>query len=556
GAGPLKSIANSAIPNSTITFEYDALGHVTNRSIGSNNSDEWKFDKMGRPISEENVLGKFQFHYGETSQSASKNTKLSSIEYPNGLLTRFDYADAAESDYLKSIKTSLNTNEKVVSEFGYQQDKAGQLTKWNEAFDGKVAAQYSFSYDSAGQLTDAQDASTEKTVSRNYHFEYDQDSNRTLEKNDNGVTRLAYGSTNELLSVSNRASGPAQNSSAKAIAGSPAVHDSRFVYDANGNLLSDNKNSYKWDAENRLIQITYPGTGNYTTFTYNGAEKCAKITETSNNKISSIKQLIWSQNRICEIRDENGDLVTKLFAFGEEIVGQKYYFTRDHLGSTRLVSDSKGNIKSRLDYDPLGHTQQLHGEIVPDLQYAGYYSHKPSGLNLTVFRAYSSELGRWINRDPVGEFGLHRKPEWSLNNAKYEILASNLYAYANNNSIQFSDPFGLCPSTKGKMIPMDPKYDNSNSLKGSVQYTDIQGFDPNIYGSGPQAPDIGPSQLANIFDDNTDDVWPNPNQTPIEIASSDPSETGRTGPAQTSQPPPPPPQPTIPNQSAPQIIMG
>ncbi|MBX9722770.1 MAG: hypothetical protein K2X81_15325, partial [Candidatus Obscuribacterales bacterium] len=27
GAGPLKSIANSAIPNSTITFEYDALGH-------------------------------------------------------------------------------------------------------------------------------------------------------------------------------------------------------------------------------------------------------------------------------------------------------------------------------------------------------------------------------------------------------------------------------------------------------------------------------------------------------------------------------------------------
>ncbi len=41
-------------------------------------------------------------------------------------------------------------------------------------------------------------------------------------------------------------------------------------YDLNGNLLNDGTNSYSWDAENRMIKITYPGTGNYSTFSYDG----------------------------------------------------------------------------------------------------------------------------------------------------------------------------------------------------------------------------------------------------------------------------------------------
>jgi RHS repeat-associated protein len=52
--------------------------------------------------------------------------------------------------------------------------------------------------------------------------------------------------------------------------------------------------------------------------------------------------------------------------------------------------------------------------------------HRSSGLNLTLFRAYDSDLGRWISRDPIGERG-----------------GLNLYGYVGGNPISVIDPFGL-----------------------------------------------------------------------------------------------------------------
>ncbi len=44
-----------------------------------------------------------------------------------------------------------------------------------------------------------------------------------------------------------------------------------LTFDANGNLLSDGQRNYSWDAENRLVGITYPGqSGKQTAFVYDG----------------------------------------------------------------------------------------------------------------------------------------------------------------------------------------------------------------------------------------------------------------------------------------------
>jgi RHS repeat-associated protein len=61
-----------------------------------------------------------------------------------------------------------------------------------------------------------------------------------------------------------------------------------------------------------------------------------------------------------------------------------------------------------------------------DLQYAGYYSHSASGLSMPLFRLYSSKLGRWINRDPIGE-----------------AVNINLFAYVGNSPVGGFDPSGL-----------------------------------------------------------------------------------------------------------------
>jgi hypothetical protein len=50
-------------------------------------------------------------------------------------------------------------------------------------------------------------------------------------------------------------------------------------YDLNGNMTSDGTNAYKYDAENRLVEIDYPGSGNYSSFTYDGLGQNAQIVE-------------------------------------------------------------------------------------------------------------------------------------------------------------------------------------------------------------------------------------------------------------------------------------
>lgn len=47
-----------------------------------------------------------------------------------------------------------------------------------------------------------------------------------------------------------------------------------LTYDANGNLLSDGTRTYSWDAENRLIGISYPGQpGKQTSFAYQAVDE-------------------------------------------------------------------------------------------------------------------------------------------------------------------------------------------------------------------------------------------------------------------------------------------
>ena len=66
--------------------------------------------------------------------------------------------------------------------------------------------------------------------------------------------------------------------------------------------------------------------------------------------------------------------------------------------------------------------------MVPDFGFEGYYLHAPSGLSLTMTRAYSSNQGRFINRDTIAEVG-----------------GINLFGYIDNNPIGGADPSGMDP---------------------------------------------------------------------------------------------------------------
>ena len=66
---------------------------------------------------------------------------------------------------------------------------------------------------------------------------------------------------------------------------------------ADGNMTSDGTNSYSWDAENRLIKITYPGSGNNSQFTYDGFGRNVEIVETVSGSVTSTKQMVWASDK-------------------------------------------------------------------------------------------------------------------------------------------------------------------------------------------------------------------------------------------------------------------
>ena len=221
-----------------------------------------------------------------------------------------------------------------------------------------------------------------------------------------------------------------------------------LVYDANGNLTSDGTRTFEWDPLNRLTAVTL---GAYRSeFTYNGLSQRIKIVEKDNGNVASTKQFIWvtGDTQPCEERDASNNVTKRYYPQGMQVGTTNYYYTKDHLGSIRELTDSSGAMQTRYDYDPYGRRTKLSGSVDTDFGFTGHYYHQPSGLHLAVYRAYDADLGRWISRDPVGERG-----------------GIDLYTYASNNPVNLVDPLGLRPLTdceKEALAPYIPKEDLDN----------------------------------------------------------------------------------------------
>jgi RHS repeat-associated protein len=253
------------------------------------------------------------------------------------------------------------------------------------------------------------------------------------------------------------------------------VCDWRYIYDANGNLTSDRYYNYRWDAANRLVEIESilpvssgggggessmmmeggfgfpppppPEVTNYTRsrFTYDGLGRRVRITEEReisgdvpsnppNWGLLSDQRYLWSGDTLVEERDSTGSTVAKrFFAEGEQRTQPStldLYYSRDHLGSIRELTDASGAVRAQLDYDPYGMVASSTGNVTSDFGYTGHWHHRTTGLYLTRHRAYSPSMGSWISRDPI-------------KTAEMLPEGPNLYGYVGNNPSNYRDPLGL-----------------------------------------------------------------------------------------------------------------
>jgi RHS repeat-associated protein len=187
----------------------------------------------------------------------------------------------------------------------------------------------------------------------------------------------------------------------------------------------------QWDAQNRLVSVTV---GSQTTqFGYDGASHLAYIRQLQNGSQVSLRYFVWCNNRMCEERDASGTNITKRF-YAQGVVLQTgtnagaYFYTRDHLGSIRELTDAAGNVRARYSYDPFGRQTKVSGDLDADFGFAGMFWCPETSLAITHFRDYDPNLGRWLSRDPLENAEIQQGP--------------NLYAYVRNSPPNLVDPSG------------------------------------------------------------------------------------------------------------------
>src|SRR5262249_43522620 len=148
---------------------------------------------------------------------------------------------------------------------------------------------------------------------------------------------------------------------------------------------------------------TYPA-GESSRFAYDGLNRRVQIVEKDGSgNVTSTKNYLWISSDIAEERDEYNNVKKRFFSQGEQQSGSDYYYTTDHLGSVRELCSSTGSMVARYDYDPYGRTTLVSGSSIATFQYTGDYAHQASGLNLTQYRAFDPNTGRWLSRDPIGQ---------------------------------------------------------------------------------------------------------------------------------------------------------
>lgn len=489
GAGQLRYVTGP-VANKRRQFTYDALGRTLSRGVGTDYTDDWTYDELGRVDSTKHWTTTFTVAYvGATS-------RVDEISRPNGLKTKLTY-DTLERDF--APLSTVTTFPSLAVLYSYSNVRGlltGLVTSTSETIsDGRVF-NWEYRYNRADELETALRTGSVGPTGQSADFTYGSDRsgnlssiqagssvrqwtldarNRYVTESAGGKARIlaqfnaspAYGraqigdavvtvdgATNRaehIVSVSAGANTipiTAVDATSGAVytnAASLTVPDfapKAYAYDANGNLTSVTQSGtvlrfYRWDARDRLVAWG-SGTTVEGGFTYDGMGNRYRWTNATGG---TIKSWVVDGGDVLEKLDSTASVESIYFAQGIEnrSAGQSFYYAvRDLAGNQRYYMDASNALSAGYTYEPYGERLKFAGGSNFDLGFHGAYHHTTTGLVLAPEgKAYDPALGRWIS--PVSG---------SLNG----------YAFGGNAPPTIGDPFGLLatgaypPTTDGDLL--------------------------------------------------------------------------------------------------------
>ena len=371
--------------NSTISYQYDALGRLSARTIDSS-TETFSYDKLQREVTHTSPLGAFTYAYlGQTGQPTSVAA---------GMVGTSWVYDTNSND--RRLKQILNGSR--ARSYSLTTTPEDQITQIVQT--GATTQTWNYKLDNSDRLLQAQ------TSSANYQYRYDPADNVTSQDTPLGTNNATYNAVNEI----------------------ETSHSSSFTYDANGNVTADSTRTYAWDAENRLIRVSFKGQpARNTSFRYDGMSRRIAIVAASG--VSSVEtHYLWCDDFLCQQRTVTDGVSRRYYPEGEFVAGTNtaLYYSQDQVGSVRdVLSAQSGAALASFDYDPYGNITQASGAASTDFRFAGLFLEQNSGLYLAEYRAYDAVESRWLNRDPIGEEG-----------------GLNLYGYVADSPTLETDPMG------------------------------------------------------------------------------------------------------------------
>ena len=248
-------------------------------------------------------------------------------------------------------------------------------------------------------------------------YEYDAFGNRLKQNHNGNITTYAYNANDQLIEE-HKPEG--------------VIY---YTWDANGNLVKKEGLGevweYEWDYDNKLLRALL-----------NGEEVVRYVYDYEGNKVKEIKNtqeidfLVDSNNltglpQVFRAVDISGEKFVNIF--GDDLLlqifGQKSFFHYDHLGTTKYLSDERGEIIDSAMYYAFGKFLSRPSQTGIRYFYTGEELEEDLNYYYLRSRHLDPEAGRFVSMDKIYF-------------SRYIPTTLNRYAYVENNPVNLVDPRG------------------------------------------------------------------------------------------------------------------
>ncbi len=415
-------------PVKTVLFSYDGNGNMAGYDDAVT-SAVFQYDSLDRKTSTTVDFGAFT----KTFANAYPDNWTRTFTGPDVQATIFEYDGAGRlitagsvqyGDYLWDLPQTQSSPGST-TRYGYDLNgRIVSVTAQNSAQVTLLDRQYTYS--PGGNLD------TLDTEHGTYGYTHDELSRITDVDAPAGLEDEAYtydGAGNRLTSLATAS--PWQYNPNNELTGQGAAS---YTYDDNGSITSRTGSdplSFIYDESGRMTEVRDTTDAAIATYYYDpfGRRLSKNVNGVRTYYLYADEGLIGEYDSTgMEIRSygylpgtANG--VAPLYTKENS---QYYWYHNDHIGTPQQLVDDTGAVAWEARYTSFGKADPVTETITNNFRLPGHYYDEETGLHYNGNRYYDPATGRYLRTDPLGIDG-----------------GLNLYVYAMNSPLMFTDPDGL-----------------------------------------------------------------------------------------------------------------